>query len=46
MTRISRLDAFDKPLRVTVVDGEVVAVSDQAPVEVAVTAVAEGVLLR
>jgi hypothetical protein len=38
MTRVSRLDALDKPLRATVVDGEVVASSDQEPVELAVTA--------
>jgi hypothetical protein len=38
MTRISRLDALDKPLKTTVVDGDVVAVSELAPIEVAVTA--------
>jgi hypothetical protein len=38
MTRISRSDALDEPLKTAVVDGEVIAVSEQAPIEVSVTA--------
>jgi hypothetical protein len=38
MTWIVLRDAFDQPFRVEVVDGEVTAVSDQAPVELVFTA--------
>jgi len=38
MTWIILRDAFDQPLRVDVVDGEVTATSDQAPVELVFTA--------
>ena len=37
MTQIVFLDAFDRPFRVRVVDGEVTAQSDQAPVELVFT---------
>ena len=38
MTQIVLLDAFDRPFRVRVVNGEVTAQSDQAPVELVFTA--------
>jgi len=38
MTMIVLRDAFDRPFRVEVVDGEVTASSDQAPVELVFTA--------
>jgi len=37
MTQIVFLDAFDRPFVVRVVDGEVTAQSDQAPVELVFT---------
>ena len=37
MTQIVFLDAFDRPFTVRVVDGEVTAQSDQAPVELVFT---------
>ena len=38
MTWIVLRDAFDQPFRVEIIDGEVTARSDQAPVELAFTA--------
>ncbi len=37
MTHIARLDAFDRPLKVEVIEGEVVVSSDQAPVAISLT---------
>ena len=37
MTKLTRLDAFTHPFTVRVVDGEILMVSDQAPIELVFT---------
>jgi hypothetical protein len=37
MSHIARYVGFDRPLKVKAVDGEVLATSDQSPVEIALT---------